>query len=70
MEKFKGIVYGWWADISGSVAAMLCWFTKDHCEYLTTLTALTIGVFTLFFITIPKSIPNIKKFVGWIKGDK
>ena len=60
MERFKGLVENWWADASGAVATGLCWFTTSHCEYLTTLLAMLIGFFTLFFITIPKAIPNIK----------
>lgn len=60
MERFKDLVGNWWVDASGAVATGLCWFTTSHCEYLTTLLAMLIGFFTLFFITIPKAIPNIK----------
>lgn len=68
MERFKIIVGSWWADLSGLLASSLCWFTKSHCEYLTTLLALIIGLLTLFFITIPKVIPNVRKSFNGIKG--
>ena len=70
MDRIRESFYLWWADISGSLAACLCWFTKDHCDYLTTLTALSIGFFTLFFITIPKALPNIKQFAKWLSRER
>ncbi len=70
MERFKDLIGNWWADASGAVATGLCWFTTSHCEYLTTLLAMLIGFFTLFFITIPKAIPNIKLLFQTMKRKK
>lgn len=65
MEKIRH----WVADVFCWVVSLFCyfseilkWFTPAHCEHISQIIAMIIGAMTLFFITIPRALPNMRKF--------
>lgn len=64
MEKIRH----WGTDISCWIVSFFCyftdllkWFTPAHCEHVSQIIAMLIGILTLFFITIPKAVPNMRR---------
>ncbi len=64
MDKFKN----WFLDILGYVVSAVCVYFPHSCEEWTKVFAMLITIVTLFFITLPKAWPNIKKFLRWQNG--
>jgi len=52
----------WMADFIGYLVSFICMLMPRTCEEWTSLFAMMIAFFTLFFITIPKAWPNVKRF--------